>query len=69
MDEKWDVGGGDGPGRLVRGEGDGTIRESIFTAWSGTTAVAAERLGRRWLAVEKELEYCSIAKRRLEGNG
>ncbi|MDR1379078.1 MAG: site-specific DNA-methyltransferase, partial [Synergistaceae bacterium] len=36
---------------------------------SGTTAVAAERLGRRWLAVEKELEYCTIAKRRLEENG
>ncbi|MDR1917231.1 MAG: site-specific DNA-methyltransferase [Synergistaceae bacterium] len=32
----------------------------------GTTAVAAEKLGRRWLAIEKEAEYCEITKRRLE---
>ncbi len=33
---------------------------------SGTTAVAAERQNRRWLGIEKELEYCEIARRRLE---
>jgi DNA modification methylase len=38
-------------------------------AGSGTTAVAAEKLGRRWLAIEKEAEYCEIAKRRLEELG
>jgi site-specific DNA-methyltransferase (adenine-specific) len=38
-------------------------------AGSGTTAVAAEKLNRRWLAMEKEREYCEIAKRRLEGLG
>lgn len=36
---------------------------------SGTTAVAAERQNRRWLGIEKELEYCEIAKRRLEELG
>jgi site-specific DNA-methyltransferase (adenine-specific) len=35
-------------------------------AGSGTTAVAAEKLNRRWLAMEKEPEYCAITKRRLE---
>jgi len=36
---------------------------------SGTTAVAAEKLNRRWLAIEKEPEYCAITKRRLEELG
>ncbi|WP_409152630.1 DNA methyltransferase [Fretibacterium fastidiosum] len=36
---------------------------------SGTTAVAAERLSRRWLGMEKEHVYCEIAKRRLEELG
>ena len=36
---------------------------------SGTTAVAAERLSRRWLGIEKELEYCEMAKKRLEELG
>ncbi|MDR2528783.1 MAG: site-specific DNA-methyltransferase [Synergistaceae bacterium] len=36
---------------------------------SGTTAVAAEKSSRRWLAIEKEPEYCGIAKRRLEELG
>lgn len=36
---------------------------------SGTTAVAAEKLNRRWIAIEKETEYCSIAQRRLEELG
>jgi site-specific DNA-methyltransferase (adenine-specific) len=38
-------------------------------AGSGTTAAAAEKLNRRWLAMEKEPEYCEIAKRRLEALG
>jgi site-specific DNA-methyltransferase (adenine-specific) len=38
-------------------------------AGSGTTAVAAEKLGRRWLAIEQEPEYCEITKRRLEALG
>jgi len=33
---------------------------------SGTTAIAAERLGRRWIGIEKELKYCEIAKQRIK---
>jgi DNA modification methylase len=32
---------------------------------SGTTALACERLGRRWVGVENELRYIKAAKRRL----
>jgi len=33
---------------------------------SGTTAVAAENLNRRWICIEKELKYCEITKERLD---
>lgn len=33
---------------------------------SGTTAVACERLGRRWIGIEIEEKYCAIAKKRIE---
>jgi len=36
---------------------------------SGTTAVAAERLGRRWIGIEIEPKYCEIAKRRILKEG
>lgn len=32
---------------------------------SGTTAVAAQQLGRRWIGIEKEAEYIQVALRRL----
>jgi len=32
---------------------------------SGTTAIVAERLGRKWVGVELNPEYCEIAKRRI----
>jgi len=32
---------------------------------SGTTVVAAESLGRKWIGIEKEPKYCEIARRRL----
>jgi site-specific DNA-methyltransferase (adenine-specific) len=52
--------------RSYTDEGDLVLDNCIG---SGTTAVAAERLKRRWLAIEKEPEYCAIAKRRLEELG
>lgn len=33
---------------------------------SGTTAVVAERLGRRWIGVEIDPRYCKIAKERIK---
>lgn len=36
-----------------------------FTAGSGTTAVAAKKLGRTCIAIEQELEYCQTAVTRL----
>ena len=35
-------------------------------AGSGTTAVVAEKLGRKWIAVEIQPEYCAIAKERIK---
>ena len=34
---------------------------------AGTTALVAERLGRRWIGCELNPEYANIARRRLEG--
>ncbi|HQO99309.1 MAG TPA: site-specific DNA-methyltransferase [Caldisericia bacterium] len=33
---------------------------------SGTTAVACEKLGRKWIGIEREQEYVDIANKRLE---
>ena len=33
---------------------------------SGTTAIACERLNRRWIGIEIEEKYCAIAKQRIE---
>jgi len=32
---------------------------------SGTTAIACEKLGRRWIGIEIDSEYCKIAKQRI----
>lgn len=34
---------------------------------SGTTAVAAKQLGRYFVGIEKEAEYCGVAAQRIEG--
>jgi site-specific DNA-methyltransferase (adenine-specific) len=34
---------------------------------SGTTALAAQSLGRKWIGIEISPKYCDIAKKRLEG--
>ena len=33
---------------------------------SGTTAIACERLNRRWIGIEIEEKYCEIAAKRIE---
>jgi site-specific DNA-methyltransferase (adenine-specific) len=33
---------------------------------SGTTSVVAKKLGRKFVGVEKNLEYCCLAEKRLE---
>jgi len=33
---------------------------------SGTTAIACEKLGRKWIGIEISEEYCEIAKQRIE---
>ncbi len=35
-------------------------------AGSGTTAVACELLGRRWILIEQDLDYCRIAAKRIK---
>ena len=35
---------------------------------TGTTAVACETLGRKWVAIEKDENYVSVIKKRLEGS-
>jgi DNA modification methylase len=35
-------------------------------AGSGTTAVACEKLNRKWICIEKDERYCEMAKQRLE---
>ena len=35
-------------------------------AGSGTTAVACELLGRRWILIEQDLDYVKIAAKRIK---
>ena len=58
------------------------LLERIVTLWTqprdlildcflgtGTTAAAAEKLGRRWVGIEKDPGYIEIAKKRLGVDG
>jgi len=38
-------------------------------AGSGTTLVVAHKLGRRWIGLELNREYCLLAMRRLKSEG
>jgi len=37
-----------------------------FTIGSGTTAIACERLNRKWIGIEIEEKYCEISAKRIE---
>jgi len=37
-----------------------------FTVGSGTTGVACERLGLKWIGIEISEKYCEVAKKRIE---
>jgi len=37
-----------------------------FTIGSGTTAIACERLNRKWIGIEQEEKYCEISAKRIE---
>ncbi|HEY6393968.1 MAG TPA: site-specific DNA-methyltransferase, partial [Candidatus Binataceae bacterium] len=58
------------------------LLERIITLWTrrddlvldcflgtGTTAIAAEKLGRRWVGIERDPAYAEIAARRLTAAG
>lgn len=50
--------------RLTRTPTGGTVLD-LF-AGSGTTGIACEREDRKYILIEKELEYCEISKQRLK---
>jgi site-specific DNA-methyltransferase (adenine-specific) len=43
---------------------EGTVLDPFLG--SGTTAVACEKLGRRWIGIEISEKYCEIAKQRIK---
>jgi len=57
------------PHRCLKDTGDGPVLDPFLG--SGSTAVAAERLGRPWVGIEKSAAYCELARRRVarEGRG
>lgn len=51
---------------ILAGSHEGDVVLDPFGG-SGTTAVVADRLKRKWVVIEKEKKYCSLIKRRLNG--
>jgi DNA modification methylase len=49
---------------LIESYGAGMVLDPFLG--SGTTAIACERLNRRWIGIEIEEKYCEIAARRIE---
>lgn len=49
---------------MLRWTPQGTVLDPFLG--SGTTAVACERLGRKWIGIEISEEYCEIAAKRID---
>jgi DNA modification methylase len=49
---------------LIQAYADGITLDPFLG--SGTTAIACERLNRRWIGIEIEEKYCEIAAKRIE---
>lgn len=52
------------PRRCIASTTDGVILDPFMG--SGTTAMAAEILGRKWIGIEISEEYCKLAEKRIE---
>ena len=50
---------------IMAGCPEGQTVADIFGG-SGTVAVEAHRLGRKWIIIEKSKEYCAMARKRIE---
>ena len=49
--------------RCIKSAGDGVVLDPFMG--SGTTAIAAESLGRKWIGIEKSTKYCDLATDRI----
>lgn len=50
--------------RCIESVGEGVVLDPFLG--SGTTALAAEALGRRWIGIDLSEKYCDIARSRIE---
>lgn len=51
------------PYNCISSTKDGIVLDPFMG--SGTTAIAAKMLDRNWIGIEKSIEYCSLAKKRI----
>lgn len=49
--------------RCIKSAGDGLVLDPFLG--SGTTAVAAESLGQKWIGIEKSTKFCDLATERI----